>query len=532
MMDFPTTHAKLLLKSIDQYYNITMKQFAFFFLFLSLCIPLRAQQSEKAVRVEIETKFRSQEYQVVPLNEHGLIMFIERKNKALGATNTWYFSHYNHKLQKVWEAEMKVNNWMDFQGFDTDGSKLYLLFTRYASENVEFIRIDTKAQKAEKLQLPALKRLIFKDVKVMDDYAFIAGMAKNTPILLNFNLKSGTSKEDRLKILPTSTTKKSEFEFLDKDTTNRLINFNFVNWKGGQSTLVLRSYDPSGEPLSEIAIPRKDDKNLLEGKQSITEEGNAVIIGTYANGSSRLSDGLYITEFDGEKQRYIRYYSFTDLENFFNYLPEKQKERLERKKERKASNNKDLNLQYRLIVHNLISQGDKYTLVAEAYYPTYRYENGTTWNGRIGYYNRYRYGYPMGSQRIFDGYQYTHTMLASFNKEGQLEWDNSFELEQVKYFSLKEVVKLHFEGEDVKLLYHYKGKLRAKVISGNKVLNDENEIPIATAYENDKVRRSYKSDLAFWYKNYFLAWGFQRIKNKEDEVKNSRNVFFFNKVPF
>ncbi|MGB0521754.1 MAG: hypothetical protein ACPGJS_02280 [Flammeovirgaceae bacterium] len=507
-----------------------MRRLAFACLFIAFCINLYGQ--EEALRVEIETKFRSEEYQVVPLNEHGLLLFVERKDKVLGGKNTWYFTHYNTDLEKVWETQIQVNNWMDYQGFDTDGSQLYLIFTRFASEDFEFIKVDTKAQQAEKLKVPALSRLTFRELKVMHGHAFVAGLAKNTPILLNFNLNKGVAQEDLLKILPTSTTKKSDFEFLDKDTTNQLINFNFVNWKGGMSNLVIRSYDPSGEPLSEIAIPRTDDKNLLSGKQSITEEGNAVIIGTYANGSSRLSDGLYITEFDGEKQRYIRYYSFTDLQNFFNYLPEKQKLKMEKRKEKKESKNKDLNFQYRLLIHNLISKNDKYTLIAEAYYPTYRYDNGTVWNGRVGFYNRYRYNYPMGSQRIFDGFQYTHAMLASFSKDGKLEWDNSFELEQVKYFNLREVVKLHFDQDKVKLLYHYRGKLLSKVIEGNQVNSGKNEIPLTTDHENDRVRRSYRSDLAFWYDNYFIAWGFQRIKNKEDEVKNTRNVFFFNKVPF
>jgi len=81
-------------------------------------------------------------------------------------------------------------------------------------------------------------------------------------------------------------------------------------------------------------------------------------------------------------------------------------------------------------------------------------------------------------------------------------------------------------------LYHYRGELLSKIIEGNKVVSLENEVPISTEFDHDEVKRAFNSDLSFWYGNYFLAWGFQRIKNKADEVKNKRNVFFFNKIPF
>lgn len=507
-----------------------MKHLVFTWLLLGIVYPTQAQ--EQPLRVEIETKYRSEGYRVVTLGNDGLMLFIERKDKVLGGQNTFHFTYYDTHLQKKWEGAKKINNWMTFQGYDVDNGKLYLIFTRFASEDFEFLRIDPKSEEISKYKVPAIKRLAFKDISVMEDYAFVAGNVKGTPILLHIDLKVGTEKGERLKLLPSSTTRKSEFEFLDKDTTNRLINFNYVNWKGNESYLTLRSYDPTGEALSEIQVPRTENKNLLEGKQSITEEGNAVIIGTYANGSSKLSSGLYITEFNGNEQLYMNYYNFADLQHFFDYLPEKQRERMERKKERKESKDKDLNLEYRLLIHNLVSKGDKYTLIAEAYYPTYRYDNGGTGVGNVGI--RSRYSYPLNrSQRIFDGFQYTHAILASFTKDGKLEWDNSLELEQVKYFNLRQVVKVNFTEDDkVKLLYHYKGDLLSKVIDGNQVVADESEITISTDYNNDKIKRAYRSDLSFWYKNYFLAWGFQRIKNKEDDVRNVRNVFFFNKIPF
>lgn len=508
--------------------------YTFILFFALFCFHSSAQK--KVERVEMETKLRSENYRVVPMGKFGAVMFAQDKPSILSNFTSFHFSHFDTALKMVWEKEIEISNWTDLEGYDADGSNLYLLFHRYNGDAYDFCKVDTKSQKVEIISRFSVKKLEFESIKVMNGNAFVSGIVRKTPVLLHFDLN--TNDKSKVKILPTSSTKKAEIEFLDKDTVNNLMSFSYTNWRGNEATLVLQSFEPNGRMASEIALPNSNGKNLLSGKQSISNEGNAVLVGTYANGKSKLSDGLYIAEFDGATQKYIKFYNFADLENFLNYLPKKKRARIERKKEKKKSKDKDLDLQYRLLVHNLIFRDNHYILMAEAYYPTYRYVNNNYGVGGFqrNPYSRSPYGvnrYGTNSQQVFDGFQYTHAFLASFDNKGNLEWDNSFELDNVKLMRLKEVVKVNVELEKIKVLYAFQGKLLSQIIEGGKVAVSKQEQLIETAYETDRVTRNLDSDLAYWFDNYFIAWGYQRIKNNTGESeKSKRNVFFFNKVPF
>jgi hypothetical protein len=216
-----------------------------------------------------------------------------------------------------------------------------------------------------------------------------------------------------------------------------------------------------------------------------------------------------------------------------------------------------LKLNYQLLVHDLIPNGDQYILVAEAFNPTFRYQNnypyggfgspfgfGSPWGGM---YSPYGWGWGLWSmnpwyggsrgffgnnQQVFDGWQYTHAVVAGFDKRGNLLWDNSFEIDNVKTMKLKEKVRTSLRDGQVTLFYSNNGVIRSKAVKGNLVLDNgpAHEKVITTAREGDKVRRNTNEDLEYWYDNYFLAWGYQRIQNEAEGGR--RNVFYLNKIQF
>ena len=40
------------------------------------------------------------------------------------------------------------------------------------------------------------------------------------------------------------------------------------------------------------------------------------------------------------------------------------------------------------------------------------------------------------------------------------------------------------------------------------------------------------SNIDYWYDNYFIAYGIQKIKNKSGDVQKKRKVYFINKIYF
>lgn len=216
--------------------------------------------------------------------------------------------------------------------------------------------------------------------------------------------------------------------------------------------------------------------------------------------------------------------------------------RIQRQKEK----GRDLKLQYRLLVHDIIQRNGQYVMVAEVYYPEYRNNN---WNapgmmggfgmggfgmGGFGFGNPWNNGFyaPYRNYPVFDGYVYTHAVIAGFDLQGNLLWDNSFEINDVKTFVLKEKVKVNFEEGQINLAYNQGGKLKTKVIRGSEVVEGKESVELAN-YEGDKVRKSFTDDVEYWYGNHFLAWGYQRIRNDENaQARGRREVFYFEKVAF
>ena len=84
------------------------------------------------------------------------------------------------------------------------------------------------------------------------------------------------------------------------------------------------------------------------------------------------------------------------------------------------------------------------------------------------------------------------------------------------------------------ILYNYKGTLYSKLLNGNVTIDEKDKTPIETNYADDKVKNNYTGDIAYWYNNYFVAFGTQEIRNPEQNPthKTTRDVFYFNKIGF
>src|SRR5690606_24529791 len=167
---------------------------------------------------------------------------------------------------------------------------------------------------------------------------------------------------------------------------------------------------------------------------------------------------------------------------------------------------------------------DGYLFLGEAYYPTYRTETYTT----------YVNGQPVQSTRqVFDGYQYTHAVLAKFSKEGDIIWDQIFEMNpSYKPMAVTRFIRIAKGSQDaLNLVFANRNTIVSKSFSfDGEVIYDKTSEPIETNIEGDQTKRSF-SRINYWYDDYFLAYGSQVIKNKEEE-KKKRTVYFISKIKF
>jgi hypothetical protein len=192
------------------------------------------------------------------------------------------------------------------------------------------------------------------------------------------------------------------------------------------------------------------------------------------------------------------------------------------KEKKLEAKGKELSFNYQLLVHNIIKKDSTYIMIAEAYYPEYHTVTYTSWENGIPTTNTVSY---------FDGYLYTNALVACFDEQGELLWDNSFEIMNILTYDLHERVKVLLDGDDIILTYSNAGNVASKIIRNNEVIEGKQETKIETYYDNDKVLNDYSSDMEYWYGNYFISYGYEKIKNNTQD-KSKRTVFYFNKMGF
>jgi hypothetical protein len=134
---------------------------------------------------------------------------------------------------------------------------------------------------------------------------------------------------------------------------------------------------------------------------------------------------------------------------------------------------------------------------------------------------------------------FTHSLLAGFDKKGDMTWNAAFDLPDKLTWKLRPQTQiLHNPGDDdVVMVYNYDGAIWSKTLKGSSLSAEEEitKIDIGIDESNIKKEISYDSRIEFWYDNYFIAYGYEYIKTKERDKetgKRKKTVFYFNKIAF
>jgi hypothetical protein len=494
-------------------------------------------------RIELPLNGINTSYQTIPLGQKGVLV-ISKPDKS-----SFKVQKFDTNLDRVWSIDGPIESNLDYLASSYDGEAVFLLFGKTRSAFYQIVKVNVGPGFVETFIIKTLDRLDITDFKTLGYSVFMAGMIRNEPVLIYTQLTSGQTK-----ILPSAIKGSNAIQTVEVDTLHRLVNVSFAVKKGRQTKLVARSYQENGELYAQVAIEPEEDYSLLNGRLQVLDDSVRILIGTYGyrnmqSSSNAASQGLYISKIVNDEVIFTRYHSFTDFKNFFNFMNERQQEKIERRIRKKKEDGDDLKLNYRLLVHDIVPKNGNYLLVAEVFFPEFRYQNPNM----LGGYGYGYMGYPMGlglynpylwnpmyggrgySQQVFDGFTYTHAIVADVDQNGKLLWDNSINFDRVKSMELKEKIKIqNLVDGTTQLVYSHEGAIRRKIIRKNQVIDSDQVLPNSTNIDGDKVRKTSTDDIDFWYDHYYLAWGDQRIVNAAGDVqtRGRRNIFYLNKISF
>jgi hypothetical protein len=452
--------------------------------------------------------------QVEPLGKHGALIYRRIREKAKDRVE---LIKMDTSLQENWRGSIIVDKNLAIAKVEAYEQFVFILFNSvlYGGFDFNVVAVNIQTQDFSSYIIKNLIPLKPTEFKASTRSLLIGGYFNNIPVVLHYNLALGQSR-----LLPGFFNDPGELNQI-KMYDDGLIDI-IVSTKNLQRKKIvwLRSYSPEGD-LINSTILQDVDKNLQFGTSTRKPDGTVVVSGTYNVRNSDYSKGIYYTEVNPDMEHTIRYHDFTDLENFFKYMKPAREARVKRNIANRKLKGKKIHKTYFFLPHEIQPYGDNYLMIGEVYYPRYYYLNTL--------------GYTTRANRIFDGYRYTHASIVGFNERGDLQWDNSLEINDIKTFSLIQYVKVANKDENLGLIYLYEDELRTKTIIREKVIEGKSITSLSLKSGNDSVKEknSEFSFLEYWYQPYFLAYGIQNVRNSlvsTDEPQ--RKVLFINKLKF
>lgn len=502
---------------------------AILFLGLILSALTAFPQLEQLQRYEVEMKMGDDPFQVVSAGERGLMLFRDTDEYDKGGS-IWEFIHVDPDLNEVFEVAHNIKEEYNYSGFAHFDDKFYLLFTnyRYKERNLVMYQVDLNNGLIVEIKIRNLIPILLTEFEVTDQAALFGGYYNYRPVVVHFDFE-----RERAFVLPGLYNNKSELVQLNinDDGTYSVVTSEFVK---KVNTVIIRNFDFRGQQISELTLTPGEGKNLTSGRTVLGDDNRMVMVGAYSN--RRQTDytrGLYLANIDNFGEYDIDYYNYGDLDNFFSYMKAGRQKRVSEKIKRRRVKGKRLRFNYRLMVHDIIKQDDTYVLLGEAYYPKYTanyssmriFDPVNARNTRSNYYDG----------GVFEGYRYTHAVVIGFDANGKLLWDNSFEINDVITFNLRQFVHATPMEDMIVLQYLFENVIRTKIIQGDEVLEGKSVEDVKLKFTHDVVQDNNfrEGGLDEWYDDYLVAYGIQRIKNTRDEgVKLNRKVFFVNKIKY
>lgn len=497
-----------------------------------MVVPFLAGSQSGLVRIELDAALNSDIYQVVPCNETGLLVFYETREMVDETNKNWYFTFYGQELEPAWNANIPVLDGTDYKDYVLQDTLLYLFFintgkSKPGSENFQFIRMDLKNGISSAIKGILPSETNFRELLMMDEKAYIAlNLKDDQAAVFLVNLES-----PEVSALNIQYPDQNFIEDICLDTNHMqllILVSNYLDRK--QNGLYLQAMDLTGQFVYDVEI-----QELLAGKYLNTgriyplPDSSIVILGAYGGLASRIpsgneyfgveSSGVFSTSVLNRKQQYMNYYNFMEFSNLRAGVSARDFYRLQKKKVRETP---EYSLNYELLVHDPQVRDSLMVILMEAFYPEFRTVSDISYD---------YYGRPVTqTYTVFDGYRIFNTILAAFDKEGALKWDNSLEMNMAPTNNLIKRASSFFDGEPSLLFYNDGYRLSYRVYLENTELEGFTKMDLETSHSGDRITAIGYNTIAHWYGYNFIAYGYHTIQNNLLSDRNERTVFYINKV--
>jgi hypothetical protein len=519
------------------------------FLFLALVALPSVAQLQFKERLEVPTQTFDPAFELMRIPS-GLVAFRTFQPRSLDADRVFEYYLTSEQLQSQGLVEVKIRKGFDLIGYDTDGDNLYVLFAKGETASAEkyVLHLDLSTQVGVEYDAANLLPMDLVEFLVLDQKAIFMGVSDTRPAVQIFSLEDKTvqtvqgiygNESHVVQML-----KLPEIQALEVVIRRR------GPFKS-QETLVL-TFDLEGTLLRELKLdPLGDpDEEPLDGLLLTGENYGQTLIGAYGKEVRNYYKGMYLTQINEFGEQNTALYTLEDFPNFFNFLPEKQREKQQAAVVAQLEKGKVPSIRNAYAIRDVKEMGDRYlvyfdqfsvnstrgpgTIAPPLASQRYRYDRAS----RMGYIPFYMDPYnpiagPMQAYTLVTEYTYKSAHFIEVAKTGQVIWDNAARYEDVTTSYPEAFAEVSVQGDDVFHLFLINDQIKLNYFrKGEKLLENE---PIQLELDPTLGEIQYTDleslRLLHWYGPYFLVSGIQKIRSTDAKGKEGvREVFFIHKL--
>ena len=530
-------------------------------------------QSSNPLRLEIPAPTGSDPFNYVAAGKYGICIFFPTVNETGKDSISWSFMMTDDQLKEKWHKLVPLHKDVTYLKSVSTKDAVYLLFhdTKQSDDgNIIVFMIIPRLQVITEHRGSIPDKAEVVDFEITDNIAYIGyNSRKGQPGIIGFSLVTGekqkydiTTEKDALLLDISVDTARHDIFATYKVQYSSTRNHIYVNQYNSPGTLV-KTFDFTEQVEkknfnSAQYIPRNESNGILAGTYGFNVTNTRRQYDYYDNYYNRyyynyyspyysrqsdydanedktpVSDGYFTAAVNNGTAGKIKYSNFSGFNNAYKYITDpnalRVKSRPLKKKEASTEseptvtdieNDKTLNL--RLITHEILVNNGQFIIASEAYSPEYHTNTQMSYD----YYGR---AFP-SSYQVFDGFRYSHAFVAGFDSSGNMVWNNGMEMRDIITKYLNRKLNCLFENDEIILYYNANNKIAFKTIKGSTIVENTTYTTLAPKRTNDQPYDEYLGTIEHWYDDYFIATGYQTIRNNYLE-SNKRNVFYISKMAF
>ena len=490
-------------------------------------------------RYEKEVKPSDNGFTVVPLSENGIAL-IHEENKYKLSKKLWEVILLDTTFKEKWKSEIEIKSTFNLIGYDFTKENVYFLFREGDREFYKFnlVQINFRDFSVNYFDVDHEFSFRITHFSVVAENAIFGGYVNREPTVMLFETSS-----NNIKVIPGFFLKDTELLDVRVNHNNTFNTLVIERNSLDKRHLVMKTFDHTGTLLLEDYIEIEKDKNILTGISSSLKREELILLGTYTEGANKAALGYFSVLVDPFTEQAIRYTPFTSLNHLLDYLPEKRAAKFKTKAIERMDMGKSPDFKAHVLPVRIHEAEEGFYFLSEMYDPTstnnrpysnnynpyYGYGNSPySYNPMMNRYSPTPYSYNNSNQNTST--KMIESILALFDKNGKLIWDNSIKYNNVKRFAPEQssdfVVK---KG----LIYSvYRSEKKLFISTGS--LREEPELDtlsIPLKNESDIIRHESKDDngIRFWNGDTLFVWGYQSLRDSMKEEDQVRYVFYINK---